>query len=426
MTRALFLTLFVIANLSYSFSAVITKISIEPISNTTILPGEKFNFSILATYDDGKSKSIKSSSSKFQKLFTVEIDGALFNKGYVYIGKIRPSDNKFKYTVTKRDNKDITASFERQIDYFTSIRVKYEPTQPKLGEKKAISLECKANTGETVFIDKNSPTKKWEWFTINTSKGSSFENGYLIVSGDVRDFECDTVRFNIHPNKADSLTEKALFKINYKVKVEQSIDGKIGKEGRKGENAKGNGSVGGDGETGEDGANGSNIIIKMALHECNKNLVKIEVSDTVAKKTYYFIIDKNGGELDLSIRGGNGGDGGNGADGKKGKNAGKKTEAQNGGDGGNGGHGGNGGNGGSAIIYSSLNASPYIGLIKIDNKGGSAGSGGKKGKGKSGGRGNINFSDAHDGSDGNNGDDGKKGENGPDPSSITQEIKLNW
>lgn len=426
MRRVLFLAVLIWFGSTVLFSAVITKIALVPLSKTTILPGDRFSFSVTATYDDGKQKDIKSTSSKFKSLFSLELDGCSSHKGKIFVHKIRPADNKFSVNVVLKDNKALNTSLERVVDYFTDIKIKYEPTSIELGQKKLLTLDCKANTGDHIYIDQNSSTRKWEWFNIKTSKGSSFENGWLIISGDVKDFDCDTVRFSLHPIKADSVSEKASFTINYSKLFKADFNGPHGEEGKKGSNPKSNGGVGGDGATGAEGVDGKNLIVRLSLHECNRNLIKVEIEDTLAKAVSCFIINKNGGELDIYCNGGDGGDGGQGSDGKKGKNAGKKTEAQDGGDGGNGGHGGHGGHGGSVTIYSALNTSPYVELIKVVNRGGKAGKGGKKGKGKSGGKGNLSFADAHEGKDGTNGDAGKDGEDGGEPEIITQKIELNW
>ncbi len=426
MQRVLFFTVFLWGCSTVLFSGVITKIALVPLSKTTILPGDRFSFSLTVTYDDGKQKDIKSTSSKFRSLFSLELKGCTSNKGKIFVNTNRPIDNKFAVYVILKENKALKASFERGVDYFTDIKIKYEPVSIELGQKKLLTLDCKANTGDHIYIDQNSPTRKWEWFNIQTSKGSSFENGWLIISGDVKDFDCDTVRFSLHPVKADSVREKASFTINYSKLFKADFNGVDGEEGKKGNNPKSNGGVGGDGETGLEGLNGKNLIVRLSLHECNRNLIKVEIEDTLAKVVSRFIVNKNGGELDIYCNGGDGGNGGQGSDGKKGKNSGKKTEAQDGGDGGNGGHGGHGGHGGSVTIYSALNTSPYVSLIKVVNKGGGAGKGGKKGKGKSGGKGNLNFADANEGRDGVNGDAGKDGDDGEDPEIIKQKIELNW
>ena len=411
-----------------SYGKVIKTISINPITKASILPADHFSFYLTVTYEDGKSKKIKSTSSKFRNDFLTESEGCSFHAGQVVINKLRSQipNNQSTIKVISKDDKNLSAKRTFEIAYFKKVTIKHERSYLDTGDKLLILLEATTNTNEVIQLDKNSLPKKWSWFDIKTSKGAFFDKGTLIVANDVRQLECDTIKLTIYPENADSLKQEIDFIMNYKKSFSTNYDTKHGKPGNDGSTSKSTGSHGTDGTAGELGTSGQNILVYMTIHSCNKNLLKIEVRDTSANKTEYFIINKNGGELKISCNGGDGGDGGDGSNGEKGINAGKTTEPQDGGKGGNGANGGNSGDGGQVTIYSSLEAMPYTGLIHVINEPGRPGKAGKKGKGKNGGKGSVNFPDANEGADGLNGKPGQKAKNGGLPFIFNQKVQMNW
>ena len=411
-----------------TFGKTIKSISINPVTKTSILPGDDFSFYLTIQYSDGKSKKIKSTSSKFRNEFLTESEGCSFHAGEVVINKLRRQipNNEAVIKVISKDDKNLSAKRTFEIAYFKKITVKYERSYLNVGDKLSILLEVTTNTDEIIRLDKNTTDKKWSWFNITSSKGSFFDKGTIVIDNDIRQFECDTINLTVFPENADSLKQDFNFILNYKKTYAIDYNQEHAKEGIHGTTSNTAGSDGANGSDGDDGTHGKSILVYMTVHPCNKNLLKVEVRDTSANNTQYFIINKNGGEIKISCNGANGGNGGDGSHGEKGLNAGKTSEPQEGGNGGNGGNGGDSGNAGQVIIYSSLKAMPYTGLIKVENNPGRSGKNGGKGKGKNGGKGSLNFPDAHEGNDGVNGKTGKKGKPGQSPILFTQEVKLNW
>lgn len=171
-------------------------------------------------------------------------------------------------------------------------------------------------------------------------------------------------------------------------------------------------------------------------------LLKIDVLDSTAKKSYHYLVNTNGGSLTLSTRGADGADGRGGFDGTLGSAGStgtisvdvQTTTAADGtiqttttttqGPGGNGGDGGNGedgkdgdngANGGDIIVHYTKAAAPFLNKITALSQpgtGGSGGRGGTGGSGGSGGSGNPSGSDGRRGNDGRNGFDGTAGKAG--------------
>jgi hypothetical protein len=411
-----------------SFGKEIKSIAVNPVTKLSILPGESFPFFVTVTYNDGKSKKIKSNSSKFRNDFLTETEGCSFYAGELVINKLRSQipENQSVIKVISKNDKNLIAQRTFEIAYFKKFTVKYERSYLNIGDKLNLLLEATTNTNEVFRLDKNTIEKKWSWFDISTTRGGIFEKGTLIVASDVRHMVCDTITFTVFPESADSLKQALHFIINYNKALVLSYDRENAEKGNDGKTYRSSGSDGGDGSDGVSGEDGKNILVYMTVHPCNKNLLKVEVQDTLDKTTNYYIVNKNGGDLKISCNGGNGGDGGDGANGEKGENAGKTSEPQVGGNGGNGADGGDGGDGGRVTIYATVQAIPYTGLIKVTNQEGHAGKAGKKGKGKSGGKGSINFADANEGADGVNGKNGNNGFLGGSPNIITEEVNLTW
>jgi hypothetical protein len=171
-------------------------------------------------------------------------------------------------------------------------------------------------------------------------------------------------------------------------------------------------------------------------------LLNVTVTDSVAKKTYRYRINTNGGSVAISSKGANGMDGRNGFDGMAGSTGSSGTisvdvetvtnadgttstttntvqgaggDGGNGGDGENGEDGGNGGNGGNIIIHYTPAVTPFLSLItaqSIPGAGGSGGRGGSGGAGGSGGDGNPPGNSGSSGMDGRSGFDGSGGKPG--------------
>jgi hypothetical protein len=171
-------------------------------------------------------------------------------------------------------------------------------------------------------------------------------------------------------------------------------------------------------------------------------LLRIDVSDATAKKTYHYKINTNGGSIGISSSGANGSGGRSGLDGASGSSGSDGTisvdvetttaadgttqtttnttqgaggDGEKGGDGEDGQDGDKGGNGGAILIHYTPATAPFLSLIKaisIPGSGGSGGRGGNGGIGGSGGAGNPPGTSGLNGNSGRNGSDGAAGQKG--------------
>lgn len=191
--------------------------------------------------------------------------------------------------------------------------------------------------------------------------------------------------------------------------------------------------------------NGHDLYVTADVYDdslIHAKLLRIDVSDSTAKRTYHYKINTNGGSIGVSTRGANGLDGRSGLDGASGSSGsdgaisvdvetttaadgttqtttnttqGAGGDGEKGGDGEDGQDGDNGANGGNVFIQYTPAAAPFLSLIKaisIPGGGGSGGRGGNGGIGGSGGIGDPPGTSGLNGNSGRNGSDGAPGQKG--------------
>jgi hypothetical protein len=133
-----------------------------------------------------------------------------------------------------------------------------------------------------------------------------------------------------------------------------------------------NGSNGGDGSPGGDGGNAPPVTVQVTLRTTPRTLLQAAVS-APGRKTYYYLVDPDGGTLNVFTNGGSGGAGGAGGRGGSGGAGGSGTPSgssgSNGSDGMKGQDGSDGRPGPITVQYDP-SVQPYLNLIHLTNKGG--------------------------------------------------------
>jgi hypothetical protein len=168
----------------------------------------------------------------------------------------------------------------------------------------------------------------------------------------------------------------------------------------------------------------------------NAKLLRIEVRDSTAQRTYHYLVNTQGGSIHIASKGADGARGDDGQSGLAGRDGADgaisqmpvtSTDAngnsvttyvqvqdpggagEKGADGGDGGKGYDGSDGGNITLYYTAAAASYLKMITAS---GSPGSGGQGGSGGSGGNGGRGGNGAPPGSPGPKGQDGLSGSNG--------------
>ncbi len=301
-----------------------------------------------------------------------------------------------------------------------------------------IDIIGKQNNGKDVKL-------KWgklKDYKITVSGGEWKDDGILIFSDPamIPDFR---ITLDISSLKDPSVNKIVSFLLNFKGQFYANYDGVPGMQGE-GVNDRGTPLIFRDGLTGRDGGQGgagkdgdSIHVFIQAYHDSilNAKLLKIYVDSKTKDRKTRFIVNTDGGNIDISVRGGIGGNGGNGGgggtghdyklpkDGKDGKPGG------DGGDGGCGGTGGTGGVGGKIVVYVDPSAESYIHLVSFDNSGGQGGIGGLGGSGGKGGDAGPQGSGLSAGINGKQGSSGKSGTTGiagPPVKYLYQAVNIVW
>lgn len=219
-------------------------------------------------------------------------------------------------------------------------------------------------------------TVAWKNYSLMV-EGGSFHNGKIKILDDPRLIKDNKLIIMVRYNGMAVPNGTFEIPLDYRGKYVVSYSGRSGRDGNNGSVGRssydGNGENGYDGYPGENGERGEVVSIYADTISV-RGLEMLKVA-TVGEygRIERFIINPNGGSLNVISNGGSGGKGGDGGMGGDGGGSGR------GGDGGNGNNGGNGGAAGSFKLYISSAAEKYKYLIVMINNPGAGGRGGRKG-----------------------------------------------
>lgn len=275
------------------------------------------------------------------------------------------------------------------------------------------SADSEISPGSTISIEvkarlKNGKIKsftKWNKITVTTS-GASFEHGKIYIVDDPKLIKNHLIQvdFILISNPKIHVTHE--INLNYKGDFFGFFKGTNGFKGKNRGSRLGIGVIGRDGYKGKqggdggDGQRGQNIKVWInfdTTHKKMSQLLNIKVENIHTHKYSHFLVNPNGGKIELSVEGGHGGNGGNGGDGGSGKDATETKDAGDGGDGGNGGNGGHGGSGGSILVFVHPDCERYINnnTIVFNISQGFGGQGGNAGEGGSAGTSRFSIEQSH-------------------------------
>lgn len=131
-----------------------------------------------------------------------------------------------------------------------------------------------------------------------------------------------------------------------------------------------NGGNGGDGDNGHDGSNGPDLIVKATVMPDSRKLIQVSVA--IGRELHYYLIDPDGGSIEIASRGGSGGRGGRGGSGGRGGHGGSGSPS--GTDGISGSNGSDGragfdGRDGKISIFYDPSVAPYLSIFKVPKNG---------------------------------------------------------
>lgn len=442
------------------FSRKVDSIQIVFDKNQLVLPGESFKIGIISYHKKGKIRKtfgMKGGSVLWWK-YKTEVRGGENSSGKINVSKdLIPSKGKYiSIKVYPRRQPQLAKTVLIPLNYEIALDFK-----PKANFDKApgCSFEGKIaatfNNGRVLvynIVNSNTTSKNFE---IN-SGGILYDNGRFTIEPDFRNIIDHRVDVWIRSKRNPLLYTNYSILLDYKHKYSLAFRGSSGMSGFNGSDGSrglinGNGAHGESGYSGQSGEDGTDIGIWVDNYfdsTLTCNLLYVYAENFQSKEEFYYLINPDGGRLNVITEGGNGGrggDGGNGADGADGQiwyetktktrivkkpftktvvktvtkrrttGTGKQEEYDvqvteqiteyrdvtetyqvqvrhqkpghdggNGGFGGSGGSGGQGGWGGNIYTYFTFDAMDYENRIIAQSRGGNGGNGGHGGCGGSG------------------------------------------
>jgi hypothetical protein len=377
----------------------------------------------------------------FFRKFHFGYDPFLIHTGEIYLNA------HVKKAPDIRCSKVVPLNYETEVKIFPASAFQKAP-----GEKVKMAIVSHFNNGKELWAIpyENSPLEL-DHYTYQPF-GGRYHKGYFHISNDVKQIVHHQAGVLVSPKTNPLLTSTFLITLDYRKPFRHfadgrdGMDGSFGTSGPHGSNGSagchgGHGSYGGPGSDGYDGHDGHDLDIYVDCYWdtlINQRLLKVLLNDLYTHSSKHYLINVDGGTLNVFCRGGDGGDGGNGGNGGDGGDGGpgrretikekvndstfvekvivhRGGDGGYGGDGGPGGNGGNGGDGGWVNLYTTVEAEPYLHILYIDNQGGLGGdngNGGSAGRGGSSGSGNPSGWSGKSGSSGFSGSSGYYGRDG--------------
>lgn len=384
--------------------------------------------------------------------FNVRVKGGSFSNGKIYVSdKLLPGDYVEVIAISKA-HPTIKISRLIRLNYINDMNLYSLGTFPKIpGERFNFGIKVRYDNG----CKENITSWSHNYKLINSLKlefrtsGGEVKSNRFIIDSEIDNINAHTISLVTStprsPYISDSLSILLDYKGNYTHHVvggsgfsgNSGFDGSSGTSGSSSQCGS-SGTSGSSGQPGDNGHSGYDLDVFCDAYFdsiLQAELLYLEVEALQSHHIKKYLINPEGGSIDIISSGGSGGTGGRGGNGGLGGSGGSGTThtreirdttgvkyetyqdpggcGGNGGHGGDGGYGGNGGRGGDIFIYYTPKAEKYLSCIHAESRGGQVGSGGFGGSGGSGGTGGSpGGSSGSSGSSGSTGDSGYEGQPG--------------
>ncbi len=305
------------------------------------LPGESFRIGIISYSKKGKVKKTTGllNGTTWWWNYKVEVAG-----GTNYSGKISVNEqlipSKGKYIGIKafpRKQPELVKELLLPLNFET--RIVYQPTQDfdkSPGSQFKGEVVSEFNNGIVRVYDNLGANRESGNFQFE-GKGGYWKNGKFTIDPDfmkIENHHADLIVNSLrNTSVADTFTVQLDYKHAYKLRFNGSsgIPGLSGSDGSKGSSGR-NGSDGQYGQNGEFGSDGPDVGVWVDLYRdsiLNADLLYVYAQNLWTNEEYRYLINPEGGSLEVSSTGGSGGfggDGGNGGSGGEGREGEKWVE----------------------------------------------------------------------------------------------------
>jgi len=312
------------------FSQKVDSIQIVFDNQQLVLPGESFRIGIVSYYKNGKVKKTTGSlgGSVWWWKYKVDVVGGTDVSGRITVSEeLIPSKGKYiDIEAYPRKQPKLIKELLLPLNYETKIA--YQPTgnyDKSPGSQIDGEVISEFNNGIVRVCDDWRNNKESGNF-IFSGKGGYWKNGKFTIDPDFMKIENHHANLIINSLRNTAVADTFSVQLDYKHAYDLHFSGSSGVPGFSGAsgstgNPGGNGSDGQNGQNGEFGNDGPDIGVWVDLYRdsvLNADLLYVYAQNLITNKEYRYLINPEGGSLEVSSFGGSGGNGGNGGHGGSG------------------------------------------------------------------------------------------------------------
>ena len=328
----LFSFVFLFSGISPSVQAAIFSSKVDSIqlvfdNQQLVLPGESFQIGIISYCKNGKVKKTVGllNGSAWWWRYKLEVTGGTSSGGNIEVNEqLMPARGKYiGIKAYPRKNPGLAKEILIPLNYETKIT--YQPTSlfdKSPGSQIKGELVSNFNNG-MVRISKNLRNSKETRFLKISTSGGVWENGRFTIDPDFRKIENHQALLVVNSLRNTSVADTFAVRLDYRHKYKLHLDGYSGSPGMMGSSGSSgfggnNGSDGQNGQNGEFGSDGPDIHVWVDLYRdslLNQDLLYVFAKNSWSDEEFRYLINPDGGSMDVCSRGGSGGFGGSGGSG---------------------------------------------------------------------------------------------------------------
>jgi len=295
-----------------------------------VLPGESFRIGVISYYKNGKVKKTTGAlgGSVWWWKYKFDVVGGTGVSGRITVNEeLIPSKGKYiDIKVYPRKQPKLVKELLLPLNYETKIA--YRPTgnfDKSPGSQINGEIISEFNNGIVRVCDDWRNNKESENF-IFSGKGGYWKNGKFTIDPDFMKIENHHANLIINSLRNTSVADTFSVQLDYKHDYDLHFSGSSGIPGFSGASGStgypgGNGTDGLNGQNGEFGNDGPDIGVWVDLYRdsvLNADLLYVYAQNLFTNKEYRYLINPEGGSLEVTSFGGSGGNGGNGGNGGSG------------------------------------------------------------------------------------------------------------
>lgn len=312
-----------------SFSRKVDSIQVVLDSGQLVLPGESFRIGV-SSYRNGKKKNTMGilGGSVWWLKYKVDVAGGSDFGGKIQVSeKLVPSKGKYVgLRVYPRKQPElqkevlIPLNYDTKIAYRPIARFDKAPGSQIRGE-----VEAEFNNGIKRTFDNLRSGRESDYYHFSPY-GGRWNNGRFTIDPDFMNIQGHKASLVVSSMLNRSVADTFAVLLDYRHSYDLHFSGDNGRTGFSGSDGRSgstgeNGSDGQDGQDAEPGYDGPDVGVWVDLYHdsiLNCDLLYVYAQNSSTGDEYRYLINPDGGRLEVSSNGGPGGNGGNGGDGGNG------------------------------------------------------------------------------------------------------------